>query len=124
MFHQVIGDTAMILHFVFLALVTFGGFLTWKWPRLIWVHLPVAIYALGITVIGWDCPLTHVEEWARTNTGHDNMTEAGFIDHYLTGVIYPEKHLFTAQLLVASSIAISWIGLLILHKRRRTPQET
>lgn len=122
MVYQVIGDTAMVLHFAFLVYVTLGGFLAWRWPRMIWPHLIVAAYAFGITVIGWDCPLTHVEEWGRTNAGQNGMAEVGFIDHYLTGVIYPEEHLLTAQLLVALSVAISWLGWFILRGRRRDAQ--
>src|SRR5699024_12333952 len=93
MFHQVIGDTAMILHFVFLALVTFGGFLTWKWPRLIWVHLPVAVYALGITVIGWDCPLTHIEEWHAPKPAPTTIPKPASTTPTPPGASYPKNPL-------------------------------
>lgn len=118
MIYQVIGDTAMILHFAFLVYVTLGGFLAWRWPRMIWPHVAVAAYALGITVIGWECPLTHVENWGRANAGQNGVTEVGFIDHYLTGVIYPAEHLLTVQLLVALSVAVSWAGWFALQRRR------
>ena len=121
MFYQVIGEIAMILHFAFLVHVTLGGFLAWRWPRLFWVHLPVAAYALAINIIGWKCPLTYVENWGRAKAGQEGMGDAGFIDYYLTGVIYPQEHALPAQFLVGVSVAISWIGLFILWRRRREP---
>lgn len=67
-------------------------------------------------------PLTDVENWGRVNAGQDGMGDVGFIDHYLTGTIYPQEHALTAQFLAGVSVAISWIGfLIILWRRRRGP---
>lgn len=112
----------MVLHLVFLAYVALGGFPAWRWPRLFWPHLAIALYGLGITVIGWQCPLTHVEDWGRRNAGQAGLPPEGFIAHYLTGVIYPAEHLLTAQLLVALSVAVSWVGALYLHRQRKRPE--
>lgn len=119
MFYQVIGEIAMILHFAFLLYVTLGGFLTWRWPRAFWLHVPVAAYSLAINIVGWECPLTYVENWGRVNAGQSGMGDVGFIDYYLTGIIYPQEHALTAQFLVGTSVAISWIGLFIILWRRR-----
>ena len=119
MIYRLIGEGAMVLHMAFLIYVALGGFLAWRWPRMIWPHLACALYGLGITVIGWDCPLTHVENWGREQAGQAGLPDAGFIEHYLTGVIYPAEHLLTAQLLVALSVAVSWGGLLFLYLRRK-----
>ncbi|GHC88094.1 hypothetical protein GCM10007079_32790 [Nocardiopsis terrae] len=116
--YQVLGETAMLLHFAFLVYVTLGGFLAWRWPRALWPHAATALYALGITLIGWQCPLTHLENWGRERAGQAGLPDEGFIEHYLTGVIYPTEHLLTAQLLVALSVTLSWAGAL-LHLRRR-----
>jgi hypothetical protein len=119
MAYRLIGDTAMVLHLLFLAYVTLGGFLAWRWPRTIWPHLACALYGLGVTVIGWQCPLTALENWGRENAGQAGLPATGFIDHYLTGVIYPSQHLLTVQLAVAATIAASWAGHLIHHRRRK-----
>ncbi|WP_026117565.1 DUF2784 domain-containing protein [Nocardiopsis alkaliphila] len=119
MIYRVIGEGAMILHMAFLIYLVIGGYIAWRWPVLFWPHLACALYSLGITVIGWACPLTHVENWGREQAGQAGLPPAGFIDHYLTGVIYPAEHLVTVRLLVALSIAVSWLGLLYLHLRRK-----
>ena len=41
MIWSVLADALVVFHFAFTAFVVFGGFLTWRWPRLAWVHLPL-----------------------------------------------------------------------------------
>ncbi|MDA8369849.1 MAG: DUF2784 domain-containing protein [Nocardiopsaceae bacterium] len=108
--YALIGEAAMLLHFAFLAYVAVGGFLAWRWPTAFWPHLACAAYGLGIVAIGWDCPLTHVEDWARIRAGEEGLPEEGFISHYLTGVVYPERHLAGIRIAVAAVIALSWAG--------------
>ncbi|WP_150245771.1 DUF2784 domain-containing protein [Nocardiopsis quinghaiensis] len=119
MIYRLIADTAMVVHLVFLVYVALGGFPAWRWPRLIWPHIVCALYGLGITVIGWPCPLTHVEDWARRRAGQAGLPEGGFIDHYLTGIVYPAEHLLTVQLAVAAVVLVSWAGHIHLARRRR-----
>ncbi|MBE2997293.1 DUF2784 domain-containing protein [Nocardiopsis sp. HNM0947] len=124
MFYQLVGETAMILHFAYVVYVVLGGFVTWRWPRTFWIHLPVAGYALSINTVGWECPLTHVENWGRVNAGQSGTGDVGFIDHYLTGVIYPQEHALTAKVLAGVSVAVSWAGLFaqVWLRRRHTPE--
>ena len=59
------ADLTMLVHFTFLAFVVFGGFLAWKWPRVIWAHLLLAAYGFATIAFSIRCPLTDVEDWAR-----------------------------------------------------------
>ncbi|MGW5875904.1 DUF2784 domain-containing protein [Nocardiopsis terrae] len=119
MIYRIIGDTAMIIHAAFILYVAIGGLLAWKWPRTFWIHLGCALYGLSISVVGWTCPLTHVENWGRERAGQAGLSNEGFIDHYLTGVIYPADHLVTVQLGVGAVVVLSWAGLALLTLRRR-----
>lgn len=119
MLYRLIADAAMVVHLAFLAYVALGGFLAWRRPRMIWPHIACALYGLGVTVIGWNCPLTYLENWGRQKAGQNGLPEAGFIDHYITGIVYPADHLLTAQLTVAVVVAVSWAGHLVLTGRRR-----
>ncbi|ASU83495.1 DUF2784 domain-containing protein [Nocardiopsis gilva YIM 90087] len=118
MAYRVLGETAMLLHFAFLVYVTLGGFLAWRWPRLIWPHFVCAGYGILITLIGWPCPLTGVEDWAREKAGQEGLAGSGFIDHYLTGVIYPEQYLDAVRFGVGVLIFVAWTGVLLLQRRR------
>ncbi|WP_159942202.1 MULTISPECIES: DUF2784 domain-containing protein [unclassified Nocardiopsis] len=117
--YRLIADAAVVIHLAFVLYVALGGFLAWKWPRTFRAHLGCALYGLGITLIGWPCPLTHVEHWARVQAGQDGLPPEGFIDHYLTGVVYPAEHLLTVQLAVTALVLASWTGLLLRIRRNR-----
>ncbi|MGW9347666.1 DUF2784 domain-containing protein [Nocardiopsis flavescens] len=112
------GYAAAVLHFVFFAFVVLGGFTAWRHPRMFWVHLGVAAYALGIVIVDWPCFLTEIENWSRAATGRPEM-EFGFIDHYLTGTLYPREHLMTSRYVIAAVVACSWAGAWWLWRRRR-----
>ncbi|MBG0829591.1 DUF2784 domain-containing protein [Planomonospora sp. ID67723] len=117
MTYRLIGEAAMVLHFLFLVFMAVGGFLAWRWPRLIGVHLAVAAWGVASAVTGMECPLTVVEDWGRRNAGEQGLPPSGFIDHYIEGVIYPEEHTNLARLGVAALVLASWSG--YLHRRRR-----
>lgn len=116
--YQAIGDLVMVLHFAFLVVLTLGGFAAWRWPRLIVAHVGLAIWGVLNAVVKVPCPLTDVEDWARRRAGEEGLPQ-GFIDRYLTGVIYPEEHLAAVQLAVASLVLISWVGFGVLWRIRR-----
>ncbi|SIO84695.1 DUF2784 domain-containing protein [Nocardiopsis sp. JB363] len=117
-----VGHTAMVLHYLFFAYVVFGGLLSLRWPRMFWPHLFVAAYALGIVIIDWPCFLTDIENWSRAATGRELM-ENGFIDHHLTGVIYPEDHLMTSRFVIAGIVALSYAALAWKLYRARAGHE-
>ncbi|MEE3114990.1 MAG: DUF2784 domain-containing protein [Actinomycetota bacterium] len=107
-----LADAAVLLHFGYLAFLTFGGFLVWRSPRAIWPHLAAVAWAIGVVVIRYPCPLTDLERHFRPSVG-----ERSFIERYLESVIYPEGHMDTARLVVVVVVAISYAGIL----RRRRP---
>lgn len=111
-----LATTALVAHLLFLVYLAVGGFLAWRWPRTIWLHAAVVLWGAGSVLVGYGCPLTGLERWARERAGRARLSEGGFIDHYLTGVVYPERWLVAAQVAVGVLVAVSWLGL-----RRRAP---
>jgi len=110
-------NVILTVHFGYLVFVVLGGFLAWRWPRAYFVHLAAAVWGLLIVFELVDCPLTYAENWARGRAGEERVT--GFIDHYITGVLYPERFLHQAQGAVAVVVLGSWVGALVLWRRRR-----
>lgn len=117
MAYRFIADLAMVLHFAFLAYMVVGGFIAWRWPWTIWTHIATAAYGLFNVLIGWECPLTYVENWGRDRAGDATLPATGFIDHYLAGVIYPDQHETLVQLGVAVIVLISWVGFWLRGRR-------
>ncbi|GAA2847260.1 DUF2784 domain-containing protein [Streptosporangium fragile] len=116
--YRLIGEAAMAVHFLFLAFMAVGGFLAWRWPRLIWAHLAVAAWGVLSLATGVECPLTVVEDWGRRNAGQQGLQPGGFIDHYIEGVVYPGEYTAQARLAVMLLVFISWAGYLRLVRRR------
>lgn len=116
-----LADLVMLAHFGFLVYVALGGFLAWRRPRWLVPHgLAVLWGALTVTV-GLVCPLTAVENWARRRAGDEGLPR-GFIDTYLTDVVYPGQYQLAAQLLVAGLVAVSWLGLPLWRRQRSAPR--
>lgn len=114
--YALLASLTMAAHFLFLGYLTLGGFLTWRWPRTLWAHLAVIGWGVVSITVGMTCPLTVIQDWARRKIGEPALP-GGFIDHYLTGVLYPRRDETLVQALVACCVAASWIGLYARHRR-------
>ncbi|HEY2853929.1 MAG TPA: DUF2784 domain-containing protein [Gemmatimonadaceae bacterium] len=104
MFFRLAADFVLIAHFAFVLFVIFGGLLALRWPRVAWLHIPVALYGAAIEFLGFVCPLTPLENALR-HAGGEAGYAGGFIDHYITAAIYPEGLTRAIQL---------WLGMGVL----------
>lgn len=116
--YRLFADLVAVTHLLFVGYVVIGGFLAWRWPRTIWLHLLAFGWGFGTVLFGYECPLTHLENWARQRAGQAGLPPSGFIDHYLTGVIYPEQALGLVRILVALVVLISLAGYVWLRRSR------
>ena len=115
--YRFLADAVMLAHFGFLVFLAVGGFLAWRWR---WVFVPHAA-AVGwafCSVAGAACPLTAWEDGLRRRAGEQGLSR-GFVDTYLTDVVYPRDDLLVAQLLLAGLAAASWVGLAVRVHRER-----
>ena len=60
-FYRFLADIVLILHFAFVLFVVLGALFIFRWPRLLWLHLPAAAWGTIIEFAGWRCPLTPLE---------------------------------------------------------------
>ncbi|GGK34773.1 DUF2784 domain-containing protein [Nocardia camponoti] len=118
MLYRGIVDVVAATHFAFIAYVVVGGFLAWRFPRTIWGHLVAVGWGFGTILVGFHCPLTYAENWARRGAGMPELPD-GFIAHYLTGVLYPASALGTVRLVAAGCVVVSWVGYAVLAQRHR-----
>lgn len=88
MWYHVAADLVMVVHLLFIGFVVGGVFLAWRWPRIVWAHLPAVAYGALVEFVGFSCPLTLLENDLRRRAG-DAGYRGGFIAHYLIRVIYP-----------------------------------
>ncbi|MFC9436306.1 DUF2784 domain-containing protein [Nocardia sp. NPDC057030] len=122
MLYRLLADAIAAAHFGFVAYVVVGGFLAWRRPRSIWLHLIAVGWGFSTILFGQECPLTNAENWARHRAGVAGLPPTGFIDHYITGVIYPDNALGLVRVLVAVCVVTSWAG--YAWQRRRAAGTT
>jgi hypothetical protein len=111
------------IHFAFIAYMVTGGFLALRWPKTIWLHVPAVAWGVAIEVIDFVCPLTWLERWARAKAGMTPMPVDGFIDFYLTGVVYPARAANLVLALALLTVLLSW-GLFAAARRGRVSMRT
>lgn len=116
--YRVLADATMVLHFAFLVYLTLGGFVAWRWPRTIVVHVAAVAWGVLIVLFELECPLTGPEDYFRRKAGQNGL-EGGFIETYLTGVVYPAEHIGLVRLAVAVVVAASWAGFIVRQRSRR-----
>ena len=111
MFSRVTADTVMVIHFGFVAFVAVGGFLAWRWRRVIWVHVPTVLWGALIEFVGWTCPLTPLENHFRRLAGQ-SAYQGSFIEHHLLSLLYPVDYTLTLRvtlgLLVVALNAVAY----------------
>lgn len=120
-----LADLLVVLHLLFVAFVGLGGLLVLRWPRVAWLHLPAALWGVGIELTGRICPLTPLERELRRRAG-ESAYQGDFVSHYLLPVLYPRgltrvAQLWLAVLLVGVNLAIYAV---VLTRRRSTALRT
>lgn len=82
------ADALVVVHFAFIVFVVFGGLLALRDVRFAWLHLPAAAWGAYVELAARICPLTPLENRLRRVAGQSGY-DGGFIEHYLTPLIYP-----------------------------------
>ena len=122
MLHRWLADAVLVVHLAFVLFVVLGGLLVLRWPKLAWIHIPVALYGATIEFVGFICPLTPLEKWLRQRGGEAGY-EGGFVEHYITAALYPTG--LTREIQIALGLAVLAVngvvyGVLIRRRRADT----
>jgi len=104
-FFLVLADGVVILHLAFIVFVMLGGLLVLVWPRVIWAHLPCAVWGIAIELTGWICPLTPLENILRRHAGQAPYA-GDFVIHYIEPVIYPEGLTREFQVVLGAAVVL------------------
>jgi hypothetical protein len=66
---RLLADLTVLVHVAFVVFALGGGLLAARWPRVVWLHLPAAAWAVLVELTGRVCPLTPLENWLRARGG-------------------------------------------------------
>ena len=100
-----LADAVVVVHFLFVLFVLFGGLLVLRWRRVRWLHLPAAAWGALIEFAGWTCPLTPLEKWLRRE-GNLGGYEGGFVEHYILPLLYPQALTRNIQLVLGFIVVL------------------
>jgi Protein of Unknown function (DUF2784) len=119
---KLLADAVVLAHLAFILFVVGGGFLAWRFPRVVLAHLPALAWGIWIELSGWICPLTLLENHFRA-LALEAGYHGGFIEHYIIPVIYPPALTRDIQWTLAAALIalnlVAYAGVLVRRHRRR-----
>lgn len=122
--YAVLAGITASLHVAGLVYMLLGGFLGWRWPRAVMIHIPFALWGLlVVTGLNPTHPLTWLEDRFREAQGLGPM-RGGFNEHYIYGTFIPHSQLPVAAVLAAALIVVSYLGAYLRWQRRRSHQSS
>jgi hypothetical protein len=116
-----LATAVAVLHGAAVLLMLTGALLALRWPRLVAVHVPVAVAILAVNLAGADCPLTAWELDLRADAGLPAYT-GGFLGHYFFAPLGLDVHSTAVRIgvyTVALGLNAVGYGLLLARAHRR-----
>ena len=99
MLYQLGADLLVLIHLAFIVFVVLGSILVLRWPWLVLLHVPAAIWGAVVIINGWLCPLTPWENSLRHLADQEGYS-GGFVEHYIIPLIYPMDITQNTQVLI------------------------
>lgn len=112
------ADAILLLHALFILYVIFGSLVSLWRPRLAWLHALAVAWGGFVMLSGQVCPLTPLENSLRVAAGQVGY-EGGFIDHYVTSLIYPEGLTRGVQMTLGALVLVGNAAVYLYIARRK-----
>jgi hypothetical protein len=125
MLARLAADAVVLFHLGFILFVVLGGLLALRWRKVVWVHVPAAVWGAFIEFSGWICPLTPLENWLRAAGGSPGFS-GEFIDHYVLPVVYPAGLTRGLQVVLGAAVVAvnaGVYGVLLVRRLGQTPED-
>ncbi len=122
MVYRALSDTVVVGHLLFLVFIPVGGFLAWRWRWIIGVHVAAVVWGAASIVIGFDCPLTPLENGLRKRGGEATY-EGGFVNRYVEDVLYPDEYTPYLRALAILLVVTAYARLLRVRRASRPAVE-
>ncbi|MEU6645982.1 DUF2784 domain-containing protein [Saccharomonospora sp. NPDC046836] len=105
------------VHFLALIYIGLGGFLAWRWPKSIFVHIFFALWGLAVNIFPLPCPLTVLEDTLREERGLGPLP-GGFNAYYIYDTIVPRELLPVVGIGALLVVIVSYVGVFVLWRQR------
>jgi uncharacterized protein DUF2784 len=111
------AHATVVLHFLALLYIGFGGFLAWRWPKSIFVHIFFALWGIAVNVLPLNCPLTELENFFRNQQGLSDLPE-GFNAYYIYGHLFPAELTPFIGIVALVVVTVSYVGAYVQWRHR------
>jgi len=118
--YEFLATLTLIIHFLFIIFVIFGGLLFFVKAWTLYFHIPAFIYGAYVEFTQSICPLTYLENYFLTKANLASYSTS-FIQNYLYAIIYPIN--LTKQIQISLGIILIIINLIIygfIIKRKKS----
>ncbi len=122
--YQLLADIVVVIHFAFVLFSVLGALLVIQWRKIIYLHLPAAVWAAWIEFSGRICPLTPLENWLRFKGGGGGYS-GDFVGHYLLSILYPSGLTRNVQFALGAIVVglnVVIYGCILFARKRRGGQ--
>lgn len=116
-----LADLTVALHILALLFIGLGGFLAWRWPKVVFVHVFFAVWGVLVNVTPVPCPLTATENFFRHQEGLGDLP-GGFNAYYLYDTVIPRSLLPVVVVVALGLLVFSYIG--AYHRWRHRHEDT
>lgn len=106
MLSRIAADLVLAVHLGFIVFVILGGLLLLRFPKIMYLHIPAAVWGAVVEISGRICPLTTWENDLRQSAGESGYAES-FVEHYLVPIIYPAGLTRGVQLTLAGIVVFA-----------------
>ena len=114
------ADLILLVHLAFVIFAALGALAAFAWRWIPLIHLPAATWAVFVELSGGICPLTPLENSLRQASG-ERRYPGGFIEHYLTPILYPSGLSSRTQLFLGTALlAFNVLLYTLVFLRRRS----
>ncbi|TDQ05328.1 DUF2784 domain-containing protein [Labedaea rhizosphaerae] len=113
-----LAHATVALHFLALLYIGLGGFLAWRWPKSIFVHVFFAAWGVAVNVLPLNCPLTELENYFRNQQGLSDLP-SGFNAYYIYGHLFPAEYTPVVGILGLIVVIVSYVGAYVHYRHRR-----
>jgi hypothetical protein len=104
-----LAHATVAVHVFALLFIGFGGFLAWRWPKSIFVHVFFALWGVVVNIFPIPCPLTGLENYFRHLQGLGDLP-GGFNAYYIYGTVFPRSMLPFIAVVALAVVTISYVG--------------
>lgn len=101
--YEFLATLTLIIHFLFILFVIFGGLLFFVKRWTLFFHIPAFIYGVYVELTQSICPLTYIENYFLTKANLASYSTS-FIQNYLYAIIYPIN--LTKEIQISLAIAL------------------